>query len=78
MKKDMTKAPRTLEHIIPIVNGRYVFLYGLNLKNEMLYCLSDKPDAFFSHPIVQDGQWVIMGDYKIPSAYFSKYLKNQP
>ena len=68
--------PEKLEHIIPITNGSYLFLYGFNLKNEMVYCFSDKPDIFFSHPIVLDRQWVILDNLKVAAIYFSKYLQS--
>jgi len=78
MNDNITNVPRTLEHIIPIANGIYIFLYGLNTENKMIYSFSDNPDLFFLHPIVQDGQWIILGDSKVPEIYFSKYRKKQP
>jgi len=77
MKRTKNKSKRVLEHIVPIENSKQIFIYGLNPDNKIIYSYSDNPNVFLYDTLKSDGIWVILGELKLPAAYFKKYLNKE-
>ncbi|GEM_PF-6511578 len=64
-----------LEQIVPIEHGVQILIYGLNLDNKIIYSYSSLPDFLYYDFLVRDGDWVNLGELRLPVVYFKKYLK---